>query len=278
MALLDEKIAAALARPEARRFLEAAFAVEAGKEGLYRDGFGLNFHGGEPLNLKLIFAFFGKLARNEASALLPTLEHYDLWEPKWRASKVEGPNNQGLAMVIKLPFAGGAPTYQFYFRLPMSAGLAEPKRLKLGASDRAMYQGISYDYTGGVALEKHYFYLRATPEAHAQLARFGEVRHDGLIEVCEADKGDKLIHMLPRLSEGRAYWASLAAEAPAVKAAADWGRETLGCEAMFPGVYEDRRTRAMYFFKPASAADTFASGPENTRIETLARTLLAGVR
>lgn len=207
--------------------------------------FALNFNDAGPTSFKIYFAFYKKLQLEEILRVLPTTADIEPFYPLFEESKKRSINHTGLALAIKLDQQLRA-TYQIHFRFLYSPILPQPKFVKLSNKDYRFTQGISFEYTGAQTLRKNYYYLNGSAAYRAVLARFGGPDRNHLVEYTETEKWSKVIHWFYRNEDIQDYIQSSANSN--YQNFIKWAESEYGVMARCPGVYDDQKTRSIYFF------------------------------
>jgi hypothetical protein len=255
---------------EVREFIARALDIPAGKNYPSHNYFAFNFRDDELVNAKIYFSFFRRLNDQEVSTVLPVMSDFKKYYPLWQHEPARHINHTGCAFAIKVG-ADFIPTYQFHFRFPWNQKLVLPKLVTLGAEDMSSYHGISFEYKKQEQTEKRYYYLRNSPACLQVLKRFEEPFRDQLIEYTETDKISKIIHWFETVSQSRQYFRDYAG--PRMNQLIDDMKEKYGCVALYPGVYQDKRTRSVYFFRPNNQTDRLFYDPINNCIKTVENVL-----
>lgn len=257
---------------EVRSFVSKALAVEPGAGMPYHNYFAFNFYNDQLHNAKIYFSFFRRLENNEVKTLLPYTQDFEQLYHLWQQEPQRHINHTGCAFAIKVGPDLKA-TYQFHFRFPYNNKyLSAPGHVTLSQEDLSVYQGLSYEYTGDERVEKRYFYLRNSPAVMQVLKKFNEPFRNQVIEYTETDKMTKIIHWFESVQQSRQYFRDYAGAN--MNALIDFMHEKFGCVALYPGVYENKKMRSVYFFKPNTMTDRLFYDPQNNRLHTVENVLV----
>lgn len=256
-----------LSAPEPHHFVKTMRTIDLGGCPAH-NYFALNFKDDKPENFKIYFSFCKKLSFGEILRVLPTTADIEPFYCLFEQSKIRDMNHTGFSLAIKINQELKL-TYQVHFRFMYSPILPQPKLIKLSQSDYKFAQGVSFEYTGAQTFRKNYYYLNRSSAYKTVLSRFGGADRNHLIEYTETDKWNKVIHWYHnisdvqeyiQLSKGTNYYRFL-----------KWVESEYDMIALFPGIYDDQRTRSIYFFSARPEANQLLGFYGNSNIETVHR-------
>lgn len=262
-----------IASTELTQFVKTMRSIDLGKYPAY-NCFALNFRDDSPVNFKVYFSFNRKLNFNEILRVLPTTADIEPFYPLFTESKNRDVDHTGFSLAIKIDQNLKA-TYQVHFRFLYSPLLPQPKLVKLTYNDYKYTQGvkytqgISFEYTGKETFRKNYYYLRGSSAFKTVLSRFGGLDRNHLLEYTETDKWSKVIHWYYYFLDIQNHIESL--KGSNYHKFTRWIETEYGVTALYPGVYDDQRTRSIYFFSTQPKPNLRRDLSGSANIETINR-------
>lgn len=233
-----------------QKYIELAYSVK--QNGYpFMSYFGFNYRDNELLNFKVYFRFHNPLSSEEVLKLLPDNSHFLLHYDKAGIGKINDVYHTGVTFALKINTQGIITHYFHYliYDYKNEIPIHYPQKYLLKPGDDKMFQKInSVEYAQTKQLNKRYYTITDKIGVSELLKRF-DIKHHFTslkhLEYTETEKFDKIILGIFSQEEQCSYMDSLPESC--IKNMIKLLCEKYNLMTCSPAIYDDLRTRAIYF-------------------------------
>lgn len=233
---------------------------------------GLNFRAGAIVSLKLYFALYKRLEIHDVAPFLPVTDDFFKYYSLWDSSKERSLEHTGCTFEIK--FKGTmTPTYGFHFRLRNCEEsydlIGRSSSLPFDDLDLGTRPGINYEYDESGPLRKRYYYAESAEHKEflskkfnipfilkSSLSELSEFNNITKLNVCRFDYSEENMLRENHFNSDE-------------REVIQFFRRKYGLINVFDGFYDDKETKATYFFNTKDKTENSFNQSKNFHIDTM---------